>query len=399
MRRIGHIIMRVTPKLLSGDSSNQFNLNRLLMVWGVFDGKYDGRQVSPTAFGVFWCRLVFWFLFYCVVKFFLLVIGRRYPLVSFVVADYYTFEKDPAYTILACGCAVYFYWTWSFAALFQRLNWSRKDFFWVYFLPFNLDRPSDPESFVLQSNNETKLSNKKFAYFSNQLAGLDWEQFAFFQRSYLRYTRMGMKWMVFFCPFISFVVIFVYYLSHCDFFRNEFYFWWVFVFNAMLIFAQIFANLFLTMVLPSNYIFLAVMTKARFRNIRKTLTHLAEQPLTDLSAISFQVREFNLIVNDMLRINHFWSKAFAINYSAAIVNVFLFAQQVIYGDVFILRVCFLIGIVMVYSSGVLFPLYSASLVHSSVSGLKFKRGQHFNQINRFFLLSYTNARKQFRNCK
>ena len=181
MRRICYIIMMVTRKFLSGASSNQFNLNRLFMVLGVFQGKYDGRQVSPTAFGVFWCRLVHWFLFCFFVKYcFLIVIGRRYPLISFVVADYFSFEKDPVHTILACMCAVYCLWTWSFAVLFQRLNWSRKDFSWLHFLPFNFDRPAGPENFVQQSKNETKCSNKKFTPFCLKLPGLDWEQFSFF---------------------------------------------------------------------------------------------------------------------------------------------------------------------------------------------------------------------------
>lgn len=113
--------------------------------------------------------------------------------------------------------------------------------------------------------------------------------------------------------------------------------------------------------------FLAILTKIRFANVYDGLTSLSVQPKSSASAINSKLLQFNLVVVEMLKVDQFWSKAFGLNYFFAMFNIFVQCQQILNGDALIFRIGFTGQCAIVYATCILFPIYNASLIHSSVS--------------------------------
>lgn len=327
--------------------NKRIDLNRLFLNLGIFYGPFDGQQVVYRLSSHLYCQFLLCYIFFYILKFGSLLFIGKHDLMSFIVADYFNNEKGNIHKLMTLVTIAYCCWTFCLLWTYQRVNVHKRDAYWLSMLPFD------------QSKFHKSFDGKK-------LIGMSEEQFAFIQHLYHKFARLSFKVIMTSIILMEISTGVIYFSAFFQRYGNKSYFFPVFVGNTVLLYFMMFLAYFLTLGMSLNYTFLAILIKHRFRHIYSSLNAIVNNPKKDLHAISFQLLQFNKVVVEMLKINHFWSKTFGINFFMAMVIIFLLAQQIIYGEELIFRFFFIFLTAFIYSSCIVFPLYSASLVHSAV---------------------------------
>lgn len=334
---------------------NRIDLNRLYLSLGLFYGPYNGQRVIRRLSSYLYSQFALWYMLFFSFKFGAMFFIDKHNYLSFIVADYFNNEKGNIYKLMILLTVAYTIWTFFLIWMYQRVNRFKRDSFWLTMLPF------DYLPVELQKLQDEKL------FYNNSLAGISKNQLTSMHRFYYKFTRLTINVLSFMTILMSIAAASIYYFAFSKQYEKEPYFWWVFCGNFVLLSYFIYLAYFITLGMSLNYTYLAILVKLRFKNIRHAFTSLADNPKADARAISEQIKNFNLIVVDMLRINHFWKKTFGINFFMAMVIIFLLTQQTLYGEELFFRVAFIFLTGFLYLSCVVFPLYSASLVNSAVS--------------------------------
>ena len=298
------------------------------------------------------CRIGNWFLVFIIIKSSFLFVVDQHGLISFLIADVFN-GNESAHTNTTLILLVAFVWLWLSLRTYQKINLNQRDAFWLTLLPFDFEQ-------------NFPLSFPKNQSFPKKLAGMQNETFTLFQQRYLACARWIVPVMDMFSFFGCTIGLSMYIIPFHGRFKDEPFFWPVVVFNSLPFYIVINLLYFMTMAMPLNFVYFSFLLRQRFRSVCKNLSALSQQVKPSTVRISLRLREFNLVVQDLLKVNRFWAKIFGLNYFFAILYIFLLIQNVMFGDVFVLRITFAITIFFLYFGCILIPVYIGSEVHSAV---------------------------------
>jgi hypothetical protein len=366
----------------------QVNINKLFLHLRIFHGYWDGEKVVRKTHHYVASRLSALFVLFFMVKQSSIMFVRQESIWAFFVGDFANFENRMIQLSVSMLCFCYFSWNFAGFTLYQRLNFSKKDNFWLRFIPFDLNRELTSEYFVhpvgqhffryyvaktksdpilaTVMRDESDSNRNSFASEHEIIPGLTGKQFHRLQLRYHKYTRLAVYVLLLLGLAMSIVLNLTYYIGFAARFKHKPYFWPVFTFNTIGLSTIAFHTYFVTIGVSMNYTYLTYLQHVRFKNAYKKMFALIRQPDTDYVAVNREVRCFNLIVLDMLRINHFWSKVFGFNYFFAMLCLFLFSQQIINGEAMSMRIGFFILMCFIYFSCLVFPVMNANLVNHDV---------------------------------
>lgn len=260
----------------------RINLNRLFMNIGILYGPYDGQQqiVYRLSTHIF-CQISLWFLLLYAFKFGSLFFIGKHPHLAFILTDHFHKDSESIRKFMAALATVYTLWSFCLMWTYQRVNVHKHDAYWLMMLPFD------------QLSGD---SNKK------QLTAMNRKHFKSVERMYHKYGGMSIKLVIFFIVFMSTLPAVIYGQTFYKIYHNSLnYFWPVLLANTLLMTFFNYLVYFLTLGMSLNYAYLAFLMKHRFDNVERFLQKLANDPKSKTRRIKFRIRQFNLVIVDMLR--------------------------------------------------------------------------------------------------
>lgn len=330
-------------------------------------GRYDGEKVIVDKSKRFRSHVFFGVLVLSWVKYTaLLAFNTRYPM-SFWLAHMANFENVNAQKYVIAICSIYIGWEVMMHFCCLRLNRNGKNNYWFRLIPH-------PRNVSLTAKNVVGTTEQELTKLRNRFDSTG------------RWTFRGII-VISICMFLlmnsSYLYGFYFRKDNLD------YFWTIFIFNSFHLGFILTHAYFVTIAPSMAYTYLSRLQTIRFRSICRSLELLnsqnrlvptisvfskspsshSNQPRSQAPLyheIHKKLRTFNLIVADMLRLNHFWSRYFGWNFFFAMFLLFFFVLEVTYGEMWQLRVAFATLTVFVYIICLLIPTYYSSQVQSEV---------------------------------
>ena len=280
-----------------------FNMNTAFKMLGIVYGNYDGQKfVNDSRSTLAYAYSKFWIIFtiYDFFRFTALVFTPRskHLYLEFYLCDYCSVIKSNSYKLMASCGPLFNVWLLAYFFIFQRINYSRKDSYWLKFFQIPITKTTD--QLKLNSYPEEKLD--KFWKFSSSIQNI------FLKTLLINATStMGLGG-------VSYLMMMWKYSQLLPPVK----FWIILVLNYISLVAIGTMNLIMNIGLIIYLYLICKILGERFDIIRLNFNHLL-QGRFNLEELKILLHDFNLVVDDLQKCNHFWSKFNFWNYHLAIV--------------------------------------------------------------------------------
>lgn len=363
------------------------NINQVFLELGIFYGSWNGETVIKKSWHYVKSQLFLLIIVIFILKHSTALFFDQNSIVTFFIGDFVNFENRTVQMSVLVLSVVFVSWNFFSFLVYRTLNSNEKDQFWLRFVPFHIDRKVTSDYYVHPVGRRffRNYANKSSTYTvlvgsvpvsGNQsglpnetelLPGITKAEFYNLQTKYHQYLLLLYPILVVLSVVMIFILNSAYFIGFFYKYGQQSFFWPIFTFNSCVLCFIAYHTYFITMGFFLNYTYVAHLQQLRFKNSLRKFVHLTQSSQVNMSLINYEVRCFNLIVLDMLRINHFWCKVFGLSFYLSMMTIFLLLQMVIYGEAWSMRISFFILAAFIYFACLLFPVLNASLIQEGVS--------------------------------